>query len=76
MAPCGFALLCKLAGEAVEVAGVAAGTEGSVDVPGEAVVGDPVDPGVPGGPWDRNRNHRRKIHDSRFVARAATLQPA
>ena len=29
MAPCGFALLCRLVGEAAEVAGVAAGIEGS-----------------------------------------------
>jgi hypothetical protein len=50
MTPCGFALLCKLVGEAPEVIGVAAGSEGSVDMPGEAVVGDPIDPGAPDGP--------------------------
>lgn len=50
MTPCGFALLCKLVGEAAEVAGVAAGSEGSVDMPDEAVVGDPVDPVAPVGP--------------------------
>ena len=50
MTPCGFALLCKLVGEAVEVAGVAAGSEGSVDMPDEAVVGNPVDPGAPDAP--------------------------
>ncbi len=50
MTPCGLALLCKLVGEAVEFAGVAAGTEGSVDMPGAAVVGDPLDPTAPVGP--------------------------
>ena len=50
MAPCGFALLCKLAGEAVEVAGVAAGTEGSVDPPGGLVASDPIDPVAPVAP--------------------------
>jgi len=50
MAPCGFALLCKLVGESAEVAGVAAGTEGSVAPPGEVVVSDPVDPVAPVGP--------------------------
>ena len=50
MTPCGFALLCRLVGEAAEVAGVAAGSEGSVDMPDEAVVGDPVDPVAPVGP--------------------------
>jgi len=50
MTPCGFALLCKLVGEAPEVIGVAAGSEGSVDMPDEAVVGDPVDPVAPVGP--------------------------
>jgi len=52
MTPCGFALLCKLVGEAAEVAGVAAGSEGSVDMLGAAVVvvGDPVDPVAPVGP--------------------------
>ena len=50
MTPCGFALLCKLVGEAPEVIGVAAGSEGSVDPPGEVVVGDPIDPGAPDGP--------------------------
>ena len=50
MTPCGFAFLCKLVGEAVEYAGVAAGTEGSVDMPGEAVVVDPLDPAAPVGP--------------------------
>jgi len=33
MTPCGFALLCKLVGEAAEIAGVAAGTEGSAGAP-------------------------------------------
>src|SRR5512133_3239352 len=47
MAPCGFALFCKFVGEAVEVAGVAAGTEGSVDPPGEVAASDPVDPVAP-----------------------------
>jgi hypothetical protein len=37
-------------GEAAEFAGVAAGSEGSVDMPGEAVVGDPVNPAAPVGP--------------------------
>src|SRR5450759_2643807 len=50
MAPCGFALLGKLVGESAEVTGVAAGSEGSVDPPGEVAVGDPVDPVVPVGP--------------------------
>jgi hypothetical protein len=50
MAPCGFALVCKLVGESAEVTGVAAGTEGSVDPPGEVVVSDPVDPVAPVGP--------------------------
>ena len=47
MALRGSALLCKLAGEAAEVPGVADGSEGSADTPGEAVVGDPVDPMAP-----------------------------
>lgn len=50
MVPCGFALLCKLVGESADVAGVAAGTEGSVDPPGEVVVSDPVAPVGPAGP--------------------------
>ena len=50
MTPCGFAFLCKLVGEAVEFAGVAAGTEGSVDMLGEAVVVDPLAPAAPVGP--------------------------
>jgi hypothetical protein len=50
MTPCGFALLCKVVGEAPEVVGVAAGSDGSVDMPGEALVGDPLDPGAPDGP--------------------------
>ena len=50
MTPCGFGLLCKLVGEAVEFADVAVGTEGSVDMPGEAVVVDPLDPAAPVGP--------------------------
>jgi hypothetical protein len=50
MAPSGFALLCELAGASAAVAGVAAGSEGSVELPGEVVAGDPVDPMVPVGP--------------------------
>jgi hypothetical protein len=42
MTPCGFALVCKLVGEADEAAGVAAGTEGSMDPTGEVVASDPV----------------------------------
>ena len=48
MAPCGFALLCKPVGESAGVTDVAAGSEVSVDMPGELVVGDPIEPsGVP-----------------------------
>ena len=69
MTPCGFALLCKLVGEAVEFAGVAAGTEGSVDMPGEAVVGDPLDPTAPvvpagaGGFTTVGLSHALKVKD-------------
>ena len=50
MAPSGFALLCKLVGESAEVTDVAAGSEGSADMPGDVVVGEPVDPEATVGP--------------------------